>query len=237
MLYIDSADRPAVERLLATGLFAGVTTNPTILNRAGLDVDDSPDVYAWLAGAGAGTVFFQAVGTDPDALAEHGRELRGLGANVVVKLPATAPGLTAARRLTREGTPVLVTAVYHASQALSACAAGAEWIAPYVGRMSDLGRDGVAEAVAMHAITRAAGGHAVGGTPALGTAAAEADAPDAGGCRVIAASLRDVDQVARLAAGGVPDFTLSVALCDALLADPLTVQAAADFEAVARRAG
>ncbi len=142
MLYIDSADRDQVERLLATGLFAGVTTNPTILRRAGLTVDDVPTVLRWARAAGAGTVFLQAVGPDETALKTHGRQLADLGPDVVVKLPATRDGLAVSRRLTREGVPVLATAVYHASQALVADAAGAGWIAPYVGRMSDLGLDG-----------------------------------------------------------------------------------------------
>jgi TalC/MipB family fructose-6-phosphate aldolase len=215
MLYIDSADRDQVERLLATGLFAGVTTNPTILYRSGLTVDDVPAVHRWARAAGAGTVFLQAVGPDEAALESHSRELVDLGPDVVVKLPATRDGLAVSRRLTREGVPVLVTAVYHASQALLADAAGAGWVAPYVGRMGDLGLDGVEQTADLHATLLASGQ----------------------GCRVLAASLRDTTQVAALAARGVEDFTLSTALCAALLENPDTVAAAAQFETDARAAG
>ena len=215
MLYIDSADRDQVERLLATGLFAGVTTNPTILYRSGLTVDDVPAVHRWARAAGAGTVFLQAVGPDEAALEAHSRELVDLGPDVVVKLPATRDGLAVSRRLTREGVPVLVTAVYHASQALLADAAGAGWVAPYVGRMGDLGLDGVEQTADLHATLLASGQ----------------------GCRVLAASLRDTTQVAALAARGVEDFTLSTALCAALLENPDTVAAAAQFETDARAAG
>ncbi|WP_264029019.1 transaldolase family protein [Cellulosimicrobium sp. SH8] len=215
MLYIDSADRDQVERLLATGLFAGVTTNPTILYRSGLTVDDVPAVYRWARAAGAGTVFLQAVGPDEAALETHSRELVDLGPDVVVKLPATRDGLAVSRRLTREGVPVLVTAVYHASQALLADAAAAGWVAPYVGRMGDLGLDGVEQTVDLHATLLASGR----------------------GCRVLAASLRDTTQVAALAARGIEDFTLSTALCSALLENPDTVAAAAQFETDARAAG
>ena len=215
MLYIDSADRDQVERLLATGLFAGVTTNPTILYRSGLTVDDVPAVHRWARAAGAGTVFLQAVGPDEAALETHSRELVDLGPDVVVKLPATRDGLAVSRRLTREGVPVLVTAVYHASQALLADAAGAGWVAPYVGRMGDLGLDGVEQTVDLHATLRASGQ----------------------GCRVLAASLRDTTQVAALAARGIEDFTLSTALCSALLENPDTVAAAAQFETDAHAAG
>ncbi|MDF2806517.1 MAG: hypothetical protein K0S43_1463 [Cellulosimicrobium sp.] len=215
MLYIDSADRDQVERLLATGLFAGVTTNPTILYRSGLTVDDVPAVHRWARAAGAGTVFLQAVGPDEAALESHSRELVDLGPDVVVKLPATRNGLAVSRRLTREGVPVLVTAVYHASQALLADTAGAGWVAPYVGRMGDLGLDGVEQTADLHATLLASGQ----------------------GCRVLAASLRDTTQVAALAARGVEDFTLSTALCAALLENPDTVAAAAQFETDARAAG
>ncbi|WP_454730255.1 transaldolase family protein [Cellulosimicrobium protaetiae] len=215
MLYIDSADRDQVERLLATGLFAGVTTNPTILYRSGLTVDDVPAVHRWARAAGAGTVFLQGVGPDEAALEAHSRELVALGPDVVVKLPATRDGLAVSRRLTREGVPVLVTAVYHASQALLADAAGAGWVAPYVGRMGDLGLDGVEQTADLHATLHASGQ----------------------GCRVLAASLRDTTQVAALAARGVEDFTLSTALCAALLENPDTVAAAAQFETDARAAG
>ncbi len=147
---------------------------------------------------GAGTVFLQAVGPDETALKTHGRQLADLGPDVVVKLPATRDGLAVSRRLTREGVPVLATAVYHASQALVADAAGAGWIAPYVGRMSDLGLDGVGQTADLHAALRASGQ----------------------GCRVLAASLRDTAQVAALAARGIEDLTLSTALCAALLENP-----------------
>lgn len=213
MLYIDSAERHEVERLLATGLFAGVTTNPTILSRAGLDVTDAAAVHAWSTDAGARTVFLQAVGTSADALETHGHTLRALGDDVVVKVPATPAGLTAGRRLSAAGVPLLLTAVYHPSQALTAVAVGATWVAPYVGRMTDLGGDGVAQTVALRSALRAA----------------------ASPCRVIAASLRDVDQLARLAEAGIEDYTMSVAVCDALLSDDSSVQAAADFELVAYR--
>lgn len=208
MLYIDSASRSDVERLLATGLFAGVTTNPTILARAGLGIADTPAVVAWAQAAGARRVFAQVVGTTAEAMEQHGWELAGLGPDVVVKVHATLPGLTAARRLTHADVPVLVTAIYHASQAVLAQAAGAGWIAPYVGRMFGLGMDATAQVRQMSA-TLAAGGT---------------------GCRVLAASVRTADQVAELAAAGAADLTLSIALCDSLVSDPNTVAAAATFE-------
>ncbi|WP_111765969.1 transaldolase family protein [Nakamurella deserti] len=205
-LFIDSAQQREVEPLLATGLFDGVTTNPSLLARAGLTQDDLPAVHRWATAAGASRVYLQTLGlTLPEILAS-GRGLRDLGDDVVVKIPATASGFAAARRLAAEDVPVLITAVHHASQAVLAVAADAHSIAPYVGRMTDAGRDGIAQTLAMQRIL--------------------------GDCRtsVLAASVRTADDVALLAAGGVTDFTLSPALLEQMLQDDLTTAAAAAFE-------
>lgn len=78
-LYVDTADRDTAEDLLATGLFTGVTTNPTILQRASRSVSDIPEIYRWATAAGAREVFFQAWGEDTATLVERGRLLRELG--------------------------------------------------------------------------------------------------------------------------------------------------------------
>ena len=78
-LYVDTADRSAAESLLATGLFQGVTTNPTILQRASKGVADLKEIYRWAIDAGAREVFFQAWGEDSATLIERGEWLRGLG--------------------------------------------------------------------------------------------------------------------------------------------------------------
>ncbi|MGA8210824.1 MAG: transaldolase family protein, partial [Nocardioidaceae bacterium] len=117
-LYVDTADRDAAETLLATGLFAGLTTNPTILQRASRSVADIPDIYAWATGAGAREVFFQAWGRDTATLVERGRRLRDLGEEVVVKLVASRDGTAACARLSADGTPTLLTAVYDPAQAV-----------------------------------------------------------------------------------------------------------------------
>ncbi|QTV80129.1 transaldolase family protein [Microbacterium sp. NIBRBAC000506063] len=130
MLYLDSADRTQLEPLLRTGVFAGVTTNPLILQRAGLAAADLPSLHTWLGERGAGTFFAQATGASADELRASSRAIAGLGDDVVVKLPATSAGLTVARELVDSGCRVLVTAVYHPTQILTAAAVGAQWIAP-----------------------------------------------------------------------------------------------------------
>jgi transaldolase len=124
-LYIDTAERAAAESLLATGLFAGVTTNPTILQRASKGVADVADIYRWAIEAGAGEVFFQAWGEDSTTLIERGQRLRDLGPEVVVKFVATRAGSAACAALAARHVPTLLTAIYDPGQAIVAAAAGA----------------------------------------------------------------------------------------------------------------
>jgi transaldolase len=139
-LYIDSADRPLIAELWSSGVFAGVTTNPTILDRSGLGQGDVPELYAWLTDLGVGTVFVQVLGRTRDDMLRSAGELRSMGP-VTVKIPATAAGFSAAGELVDEGAQVLLTAVYHPVQALMARDRGIQGVAPYVGRMT--GRRGV----------------------------------------------------------------------------------------------
>ena len=210
-LYIDAADRRLIAELWSSGVFAGVTTNPTILDRAGLGQRDVPALYGWLTDLGVGTVYVQAVGRSRDEMLRCAEGLRSMGP-VTVKVPATADGLAAAGALVQDGAQVLLTAVYHPVQALMARDRGIQGVAPYVGRMSDAGRDGVGSVIAMQ--------QAIGTEPT----------------RILAASLRSADDITRLAAGGVPDFTLGGPLAQAVLDDELTRAAVEEFEsATARR--
>ncbi len=204
-LYIDSADDQAVTRLLATGIPAGVTTNPTILSRAGLHVGDLPALYARWTDAGAGEVFFQSWGATVDEMVEHSLRLADIGPRVVVKIPATAAGFAAAATVIRAGHPVLVTAVYSTGQALVAAAVGARYVAPYLGRLDDAGLDGKATIARMQHLL------------------------EGGGTQILAASLRDVDAVTALAASGVRHFTAQPAVLEALMEDELAQAATAQF--------
>jgi len=205
-LYIDAADRQLIEELWGSGVFAGVTTNPTILDRAGLGQRDVPDLYKWLTDLGVGTVYVQVVGRTRDEMLRSAEALRALGP-LTVKVPATAAGLSAAGALVRDGAQVLLTAVYSPVQALMARDCGIQGVAPYVGRMTDAGRSGVESVIAMQ--------QAIGTEPT----------------RILAASLRSADDIARLAAAGVPDFTLGGALAQSVLDDELTRAAVDEFEA------
>src|SRR5690606_1849577 len=134
---------------------------------------DVPELYAWLTDRGVGAVYLQVLGTTTDEMLRSADELLALGP-VTVKVPATPAGLAAARRLADDGVPVLLTAVYHPLQAVLARDLGLAGVAPYVGRMTDAGRDGVAAVTAMQ--------RAIGSEPT----------------RILAASLRSLDDVVAL---------------------------------------
>lgn len=211
-LYLDTADRAAAEDLLSTGLFTGLTTNPTVLQRSGLGVGDAPDIYEWAVAAGAKEVFFQAWGEDAATLVERGEELRSLGDEVVVKVVASRAGSAACAHLSARGVPTLLTAVYAPGQAIVAAAAGATYIAPYLGRLNDAGRDGIAEVTAMNEVLRATGSTT----------------------KILLASIRDVQSIVTLARRGVDCFTMGPEVAEGFFAERLTAAAVQDFEDAVR---
>jgi transaldolase len=210
--YADSANVEEVRGLLADRLVYGVTTNPTILERADRSVRDIPQLYARWEAEGAREIFFQAWGENAAAMIANARHLAALGSKVVVKVPATRDGFTAAAVLIGAGTTVLVTAVYAQAQALAAATIGARYIAPYLGRLNDSGRDGVAEIAAMQALVAGSG------------------------TDVLAASLRTPNDIVCLAAAGVPYFTAAPSVILAALSSDVSDRSAQEFEDAVERA-
>lgn len=216
-LFLDSAEVSAWERLLPTGIFHGVTTNPLLLERAGLACE--VEVLARLARRaselGVREIHLQTWGDDAAALAATGSRLAqaaGGGAAVLVKVPATREGFAAAARLRDEGLGVTMTAVYAPGQVLAAAALGAAYAAPYLGRLEDAGRDGMGTLLSMREIL-------------AGTGAAT---------RLLAASLRGAERVVELARAGLDTFTFGPAVAEALLQDDLAAAAAAEFARAAQ---
>lgn len=143
-IYADSADTEQFADLLSAGVLFGVTTNPTILHDAGLSLDDGRALFDRWRDLGAQEVFFQAVGSSTQDYVDSANDICAIDPTVTVKVPATEAGFAAAARLARRGAPVLLTAVYTPAQAAVASAVGAKYIAPYLGRLDDSGRDGIA---------------------------------------------------------------------------------------------
>ena len=214
-LLLDSADLGAWADLWPLGLFRGITTNPTLLRRSGHSCD-GVGLSALVASAqaiGCGELHLQAWGATEADLLACGRTLVALAPDlVVVKLPLTELGLRAARVLLAEGERVTLTACYSAPQAIAAAALGATYVAPYLGRISDDGRDGCGEVITMGRCLRGLGSST----------------------RLLVASLRSVAELTRLAADGVDTFTLSPALARQLWSHSATTAAAAQFERDAR---
>lgn len=213
-LYIDSANIAVVESLMKTGVFYGVTTNPLILREAGVRLSKLGDFADYVLGLGAQEVFFQSWGEDAATLCRHGEQLARLSSQVVVKLPVTREGLEAAAKLAKAGIKTCLTAVYAPFQVLLAAALGAAYVAPYLGRMNDAGRDG-------HALIAQ-----------MATALQKTECLT----EILAASVRSPEDVASLAQNGVRNITLSPAVAEKLFLEPLTLEAVIAFEAAAQEA-
>ncbi len=140
-IFIDSADVAELADLAATGLVDGVTTNPSLIAKAGKPI--LPTVKA-ICDLIPGPISAEAVATDHDGMVAEGRRLMELAPNIVVKLPLTMEGLKACRTLTAEGAQTNVTLCFSAVQALLAAKAGATFISPFLGRLDDGGQDGMA---------------------------------------------------------------------------------------------
>jgi transaldolase len=138
--FIDTADIAEIRDLAATGLVDGVTTNPTLVAKTGRNFID---VVREICAVVAGPVSAEVAATDYATMLAEGRKLAKLARNVTVKVPLTPDGLKACRALSSEGTMVNVTLCFSAAQALLAAKAGATFVSPFVGRLDDVGSDGM----------------------------------------------------------------------------------------------
>ena len=138
--FIDTADVAEIRDLAATGLVDGVTTNPSLVAKTGRDFIA---VLREICAAVPGPVSAEVTATDTPSMLAEGRYLAGIAENVVIKVPLTPDGLKACRVLTDEGTPVNVTLCFSAAQAILAAKAGARYISPFIGRLDDVGADGL----------------------------------------------------------------------------------------------
>jgi transaldolase len=211
--FLDTADAVEWAKWLPLGCFYGVTTNPTLLKAADIPctLPAVADLVRKAFDLGAREAQAQTWGRTRDAYVDHGRALAAIDPRIVVKVPDTIEGAAAAARLRDEGVRLTLTAVYSAPQALIASALGAEYVAPYLGRMNDAGHDGFAEIAAMQRTTRAHG------SP----------------MRILVASLREVHDIVRLAAEGLDTFTFNPKLVPGFFADKDAAAAVEVFEAAA----
>nr|WP_294167460.1 fructose-6-phosphate aldolase [uncultured Sphingomonas sp.] len=138
--FADTADIAEIRELADEGLLDGVTTNPTLVARAGGNFLDSVREIAKVV---SGPVSAEVVAADYDEMMREAEVLRRIADNIAVKVPLTTAGLKACKALTSEGTMVNVTLCFSAAQALLAAKAGATFISPFVGRHDDVGFNGM----------------------------------------------------------------------------------------------
>ncbi|HEU0134286.1 MAG TPA: fructose-6-phosphate aldolase [Allosphingosinicella sp.] len=138
--FVDTADTNEIRDLAETGLLDGVTTNPSLIHKAGRDF---LEVVREICGIVAGPVSAEVVATDHGEMMREAEVLRKIADNIAVKVPLTLDGLKTCKALTGEGTMVNVTLCFTANQALLAAKAGATFISPFVGRHDDTGFDGM----------------------------------------------------------------------------------------------
>ena len=138
--FADTAEISEIRELAATGLLDGVTTNPSLVHKAGRDF---LEVVREIAAVVSGPVSAEVVALDFDGMMREAEVLRAIADNITVKVPLTEAGLKACRALTSDGTMVNVTLCFSAAQALLAAKAGATFISPFVGRLDDIGQSGM----------------------------------------------------------------------------------------------
>ena len=138
--FVDTADVDAIRDLADTGLVDGVTTNPSLIAKSGRDF---VEVVQEICDIVDGPISAEVTATEFDAMLEEGRKLAKIHKNITVKVPLTRDGLKTCKALSGNGTMVNVTLCFSANQALSAAKAGATFISPFVGRLDDIGTEGM----------------------------------------------------------------------------------------------
>jgi transaldolase len=149
--FVDTAEVADIRSLVELGMVDGVTTNPSLIAKSGRKMSE---VIAEICAITPGPVSAEVTATDFQGMLAEGKYLREIAPNVCIKVPLTEAGLRTCKALSSEGTQVNVTLCFSAGQAILAAKAGATFISPFVGRLDDIGQDGmelIAEIVQIYA--------------------------------------------------------------------------------------
>jgi transaldolase len=139
-LFLDTAHLDDIQTAMDWGILDGVTTNPTLAAKEGLEF---PDLVKAIADVVPGPISAEVVAEDREDMVTQAKDLRGIADNVIVKVPMTPEGVAAGARLTDLGIPVNVTLVFSPAQAILAARIGAFFVSPFLGRVDDIGNDGL----------------------------------------------------------------------------------------------
>jgi transaldolase len=138
--FVDTAEISEIRELAATGLLDGVTTNPSLIAKSGRKITE---VIAEICDVVPGPVSAEVAATEYRQMLKEAAVLKAIAPNVTIKVPLTPDGLRACYALSQEGTMVNVTLCFSSVQALLAAKAGASFISPFVGRLDDIGQNGM----------------------------------------------------------------------------------------------
>jgi len=139
--FVDTADVDEIRELADSGLLDGVTTNPSLVAKSGRDFFE---VLGEICALVPGPVSAEVAATMADGMLAEADRLLKVADNIIIKVPLTWEGLKACRTLSRDGVGVNVTLCFSAAQAILAAKAGASYVSPFVGRLDDIGHDGMA---------------------------------------------------------------------------------------------
>lgn len=203
--FIDTANLEDIKEINEFGFISGVTTNPSLIAKEGKDFQS---VVKEITDIVDGPISAEVVATDLEGMVAEGKELAKIHPNIVIKVPITPAGLGACRKLANEGIKVNVTLIFSANQALMAARAGAAFVSPFVGRLDDIGQDGiklieeVSDIFTIHGIET----------------------------EIIAASIRNVMHVTNSALAGADIATIPTKVFKEMFKHPLTDKGLENFE-------
>ncbi len=204
-IYVDSANLSEIRAASALGLADGVTTNPTLIAKEG---NDPKGILQEICKIVSGPVHAEVLSLEAEAMVKEARELAKLSAQIVIKIPMLKEGLKAVKALSSEGISTNVTLIFSPAQAILAAKAGASNVCPFLGRLDDIGHDGLQLLSQIKSIFEA--------NPDLDT-------------RIIAASIRTPGHVVELAMMGIDVLTVPGKVLDMMEKHPLTAAGIEQF--------
>ena len=210
-IFLDTADAAEIREYAATGLVDGVTTNPSLAAKTGRDYGESLKEICSIV---SGSVSAEVISTDFDGMMKEGKAVSKIAKNITIKVPSTWDGMKACRAFANDGLMVNVTLCFSPIQAMMAAKSGATFISPFIGRVDDIGEDGMGLIRDIRAIYDNYGFKT----------------------EILAASIRSVSHVREAALAGADVATIPVEIFKKLMSHPLTDKGLATFIADAKKA-
>ena len=211
-LFIDTAEIDEIKSLNITGLIDGVTTNPSLIAKSGRNIIETIEE---ICNEVSGPVSAEVTATDFETMIKEGRKLSAIAQNVAIKVPLTFDGLRACKVFSEDGIMVNVTLCFNSAQAILAAKAGASFISPFIGRLDDIGSDGI------NLISEITEIYDIHGFET----------------KVLAASIRSVQGIIDSAKFGADVATIPPKFLKAMYNHPLTDKGLADFLADWKKTG